>query len=119
MIHSPQTTRVHASSPRSLPKKGVGLAFALIILAGCGAGPSASSTTAAHSPGDLVAKPGGGFFYADVNNMGNGSQVHISRQAYGRLVEVFGLDSSGLRVHMASDFVMAPSQVSDGQDHMV
>jgi len=67
----------------------------------------------------LVAKPDGGFFYADANNMGNGSQVRITRQAYGRLVEVFGLDASGVRTHMASDFVIAPEQVSDGQNYLV
>ena len=80
MTHSPQASRIHASSPRSLTnlaltnwaltKWGAGLTLGL-ILAGCGAGPGSSSTTAAHSPGDLVAKPDGGFFYADANNMGN------------------------------------------------
>ena len=117
MTHSLQTARTHTSYALPLTQWGVGLAA--LVLAGCGSGPGSSSTTAAHSPGTLVAKPDGGFFYADANNMGNGSEVHISRQAYGRLVEVFGLDSSGIRVHMASDFVMAPTQVSDGQDYVV
>jgi hypothetical protein len=69
--------------------------------------------------GDLVAKPDGGFFYADANNMGNGSEVRITRQAYGRLVEVFGLDGAGARTHMASDFLIAPEQISDGQNYLV
>ncbi len=119
MNHSlSSTSRTTTTSPRATWGVQVGL-IATMFLTACGSGPAGSTTAASHSPGELVLKPGGGFFYADANNMGNGSELRIARQAYGRLVEVFGLDATGLRVHVASDFVIAPELVSDGQDYVV
>jgi hypothetical protein len=62
---------------------------------------------------------GGGFFISDPNLGGNGPELRLSRVAHGRLVEVFGLDPTGTRVPMASEFMIGPFLVSDGQDYVL
>ncbi len=89
----------------------------LTLLAACGTGPDRASRQASHTPGTVVELPGGGFFISDPNLSGNGSELHLSRVAHGRLVEVFGLDTTGTRVPMAGEFMIGPFLLSDGQNY--
>lgn len=89
----------------------------LVFIAACGTGPSSGSQQASHSPGTVVEMPGGGFFISDPNMAGNGSELHLTRVAHGRLVEIFGLDATGTRVPMAGEFMIGPFLVSDGQNY--
>ncbi len=91
-------------------------AWVMVFLGACGSGPSSSTRQASHPPGTVVELPGGRFFISDANSAGNASELRLARTAHGRLVEVFGLDGAGLRVPMASDFLIGPLLVSDGQD---
>ena len=85
----------------------------------CSGGGGGTAKQPNNSPGEVVDKPGGGFFFADFNQNGNGQEIRILRQASGRLVEVFGLDFAGERVPMASDWVIDPNLDSDGQNYVL
>ncbi len=97
---------------------GAGLLL-LGVLSACGGGGAQSADkTASTPPGTPTQKPDGSWFFADPNAAGNEQEPRILRQAYGRLVEVFGLDAFGARVHMFSDFVIDANLVSDGQNYL-
>jgi hypothetical protein len=89
----------------------------LALVASCGTGADRSTQVASHSPGTVVELPGGSFFISDPNLAGNGPELRLTRVAHGRLVEVFGLDASGVRVPMASEFMIGPFLESDGQNY--
>lgn len=97
------------------------LTCATLVAAGltaCGGG-GGSDKNPSNPTGKVVDKPGGGFFFADPNQAGNAQEPRITRQMFGRLVEVFGLDDVGNRVPMASTYVIQHSLVPDGQTYLL
>ncbi len=107
-------------TPTRSPRRGLLLCCGLVTLwgaASCGGG-GGGDQSASNEAGTVVDKPGGGWFFATPNKGGYAQEPRIRRQMYGRLVEISGLDSQGLRVPMFSDFVIAPDLVSDGVDYL-
>lgn len=95
----------------------LGCAGALLALGACGGGGAGGSKQSNGKPGAIGEKPDGSFFIVDPNQNGNAQEPRLVRQAFGRLVEVFGFDAGGLRVPMASKFVVDQTMVSDGQNY--
>jgi len=93
-----------------------GCALLSLAVGACGGG-GGGSKRANGIPGQVGDKPGGGFYIVDGNQAGNAQEPRLVRQASGRLVEVYGFDSVGLRVPMASKFVVDESILGDGQDY--
>ena len=93
-----------------------GCAALALAIGACGGGGGASKKSNG-TPGKVEDKPGGGFYIVDANQAGNAQEPRLVRQAFGRLVEVFGFDSVGLRVPMASKFVVDESILGDGQNY--
>ncbi len=110
-------TRRHRPTGSAIVGSTLG-ALALLLAAGCN---SASSPESSQSqPGSIAQNPDSGrFFIVDPNSSGQLAEVRILRTAWGRLVDVYGLDSTGERVLMNEDFVIAPSLDSDGIDYLL
>jgi hypothetical protein len=89
----------------------------LAILAACGGSGASRSKDASTPPGTIGDKPDGSWFIADANQHGNAQEPRLVRLAYGRLVQVFGMDAFGARVPMATDFLVDPGLVGDGQTY--
>lgn len=80
-------------------------------------GTSQPNSVVAFPPGDPNASPSGAFV-ADGNNAGVGQRVRIASLRWGRLVDVFALDSNAAPVEMQRDFVITPDLESDFQDYL-
>lgn len=95
----------------------LGASALLFTLGACGSGGgSGGSKNAFGTPGEVGDKPGGGFYIVDGNQAGNAQEPRLVRQSFGRLVEVYGFNSMGMRVPMASKFVIDQDLIPDGQD---
>jgi len=95
---------------------------ALSLLAGCNSAtsPNTDDTESGFQPGEAHLDPDTGrFFIVDTNRSGNGPEVRILRTAWGRLVDVYGLDAQGKKVLMNEDFAIAPALDSDGVDYLL
>jgi hypothetical protein len=86
-------------------------------LSACGS--KGSAGTAEAVPFEPVAKPGGGFFFVDPQQGGNGARLRLLETGFGRLVNVHALDESGAvdPVPLFRDFVVQEHIRSDGQDY--
>ena len=89
---------------------GAGARFALLAavlsggtLVGCGGGSSAEVSTG----GPPVDNGGNSFFFQDPHAGGEATNFRMSGIAFGRLVELFGVENgSGRRIAMGSDFLI-------------
>ena len=91
-----------ASRTRSTRKATlVGGSVLLGLLASCG-----SSSPEGSSGGGGAVLSSGQFFFEDPNFGGTANSLSLESVSFGRLVDVFGLDSSGNQVLMASDYVI-------------
>jgi len=68
------------------------------------------------TPGGGQGVTGGSFYFVDTNSGGNATEMRVVSTRFGRLVQLFGLDSAGVRVPMGNDFVVPQTLVSDGVD---
>src|SRR5262245_57666308 len=60
------------------------------------AGTTLSQTSSSSStPGDEIAKPGGGTFFLDPNRSGSATVLHLAEMFWGRLVDIHDTDASG------------------------
>ena len=99
----------------ALPALGLG---ALTLIAGCNS--ASSPDQSSNEPGTMAQDPSTGrFFIVDQNASGLSAEVRILRVAWGRLVDVYGLDAVGKRVLMNEDFAIAPSLDTDGIDFLL
>lgn len=107
-------SRERSRTPRSHRGFGGLTAAALLLvtpaamLAGCSGG-----DTAEVSPGGGVIDNGSTFFFGDPNFGGQAQSVRLTNVAYGRLVQLFGLDFDGRAVAMGEDFVIGQSLVTN------
>lgn len=86
------------------------------LLTGCNSSSSPDQGTS--QAGTIGTNPGTNrFFIVDENKAGFGSELRVSRLAWGRLVDVFGLDSTNTPVLMNENFVISPSLQSNGVDY--
>jgi len=106
----------HSSLPRFVTPL-----VALALAAGLGAcGSSKASDQTTSTPGSVVQDPDTGrYFIVDESSAGEASEVRILRSAWGRLVDVFGLDSGGARVLMNEDFAIDPALATDNIDYLI
>ena len=111
----PMTTHQPNNSPRTsrAPRFLAGLILGLGATA-CGGGSSAEST-----PGGGQGITDGTFYFTDTNSGGSATEVRLVSTRFGRLVQLFGLDESGLRVPMGDDFVIPQSLASDEVDYEI
>ncbi|MCP3917080.1 MAG: Ig-like domain-containing protein [bacterium] len=91
----------------------------LLLLTACGGGGGSSSGSSPSDQGALLEIPGHGTVFVDANNGGDEQDLRITRVAWGRLVEVLGRDANGAKVPMHSNFVIAGSLASDGQNYLL
>jgi hypothetical protein len=88
------------------------------LLAGCNSTVSPDHGT--NNPGDIIQDPDTGrFFIVETSSGGAGSELRIVRHAWGRLLDVYGLDFEGARVLMNEDFLIDPSLQTDGVDYVL
>lgn len=80
----------------------------------CGSGESPSST-----PGGGPGITGGSFYFTDANSGGAATEIRLESVRFGRLVQLFGLDQTGVRVPMGNDFVVGQTLVSDEVDYLL
>lgn len=121
--------RHHASAPfPSLRWNASTCALILCALpigacSGGGSDPASTALPQVHSgpvvPGEELPRPGGGTFFVDPNQSGNGAQLHLAEMFWGRLVDVHDADASGeVRAEPRfRDFVINESIVSDGVNY--
>jgi hypothetical protein len=104
-------------SERSSSVLGVVLGSALFA-AGCGSGGGGGSSTVG-TPGQELAKPGGGTYFVDPNRGGSSSRVHLAEAFWARLVDVHDVDA--LRrvnpVPRFRDFAINENVQSDGSGY--
>jgi len=82
------------------------------VLAGCNS--AASPDRGTNNPGAVIQDPDTGrYLIVDASTGGAGSEVRVARHAWGRLLDVFGMDNTGARVLMNEDFLIDPSLVTD------
>ena len=82
---------------------------ALVSLTSCGGGTSASSNSSA--AGTILEHPAGSptrsrRFVVDPNHGGRSAELHMTRLAWGRLVDVYDLDEQGRRRLQHEDYVI-------------
>ncbi len=88
------------------------------LLSGCNS--TVSPDYGTNDPGSVVQDPDTGrYFIVDASAGGAGNEVRIARLAWGRLLDVYGLDSSGARVLMNMDYLVGPDLVSDNVNFIV
>ncbi|MDE0916112.1 MAG: hypothetical protein OSB57_13130, partial [Planctomycetota bacterium] len=106
------TTQPSEKSGLSLKRLLLGTCAAATILAGCNSTVSPDSGT--NEAGDIVQDPDTGrYVIVDKSFGGAGSELRIARHAWGRLVDVYGIDNDGSRVLMNENFLIDPSLLSD------
>lgn len=68
------------------------------------------------APGKELPKPGGGTFFVDPHQSGNGAVLHVAETFWGRLVDVYDVDDSGVPAAAPRfrDFVVNDQVASDG-----
>jgi len=62
-------------------------------------------------------KDTGRYYIVDDNDQGLAPEPLMNRISWGRLADIYGLDSQNERVLMQEDFVISPDLVSDGADY--
>ncbi|NOT32084.1 MAG: hypothetical protein HOP15_16680 [Planctomycetes bacterium] len=84
-------------------------------------GGSAGSSGQSGITGKEETKPGGGFFFVDVNGSGGSSNVRLAEVRWGRLVDVHEVDGSGKRIedHVFRDMVIEPFVVTDNTSYVL
>ncbi len=85
-----------------------------MALLGC----AGSSTPPVVGGGETI-DTGSSFFFTEPHSSGAATDFHLVGLQYGRLVQLFGQDGSGLRVSMGSDFVISQSLQSNGIDFLL
>lgn len=103
------------SSPRVL---GCALVSSLLVAA-CGGSSGGSGQSG--TPGEEVAKPGGGLFIVDPNQSGGAANLQLAQATWGRLVDIHEIDASGDLVNdpVYTDFVIEPNLVIDGSSYVL
>ena len=110
---------------RRIPGRPIGawgrtLAPLLVLLAGAVGGCNGAKTPdgGRNQVGSIqFNKETGRYFIVDDNDQGLAPEPRLSRIAWGRLADVYGLDGLNERVLMQEDFVISPDLVSDGTDY--
>ncbi len=88
------------------------------LLAGCNN--TVSPDRGTNNPGDIVQDPDTGrYLIVDGSAGGAGSELRIARHAWGRLLDVYGIDSTGARVLMNEDFLIDPSLTTDNFNYVL
>ncbi|MDG1984234.1 MAG: hypothetical protein P8M11_06695 [Planctomycetota bacterium] len=102
--------RSRLATPLHLPQ--VAAAIGVLAIAGCNSSSSPDEQTT--PAGTLETKPGGDFFFVDNNFNGAAQDLRISRQYYGRLVNIVAFSDAALeeRVTVFRDFVINPKSES-------
>ncbi|MEM7310336.1 MAG: hypothetical protein AAF682_26910 [Planctomycetota bacterium] len=79
------------------------------------------SAPLALAPGDLEAKPGGGFYLVDPNLGGGAAEVGVTRLFWGRLVDVHDVDTAGNinPIPIFRDFVINENVLGDGVNYLL
>ena len=97
---------------------GCALASSLLVVA-CGGSSGGSGQSG--TPGEEVAKPGGGFFIVDPNQSGGAASLKIAQVSWGRLVDIHEIDASGDLVNdpVYTDFVIEPNLIIDGSSYVL
>jgi len=110
---SQRAPRFHRSL-RSL--RGASLALLALAPGGCN---KTSTPDGPRSPvGSIQLDPATGrWFIVDDNDQGLAPEPRLSRTAWGRLVDVYGLGEGNARALMQEDFVVGPDLVPDGVDY--
>lgn len=106
----------HRSWPRA---SAVALFLSVGLVGACGG--SAGSSGQSGVPGREEIKPGGGFFFVDVNGSGGSSNVRLAEVRWGRLVDVHEVDGAGKRIedHVFRDMVIEPFVVTDNTSYVL
>ena len=134
-MHQPSAS-IHAVRPRRDPGPGPRRSAArsirgpgpssalrgipLVLLAGAaGACNGARTPDGGRNPVGSIQfnKETGRYFIVDDNDQGLAPEPRLSRIAWGRLVDVYGLGGLNERVLMQEDLVIGPDLVSDGTDY--
>jgi hypothetical protein len=112
---SAQADRSKRSAPAALV-----LSFLLPTLIGsCGG--SSGGNGQSGIPGEEGPKPGGGTFFVDENQSGGASNLHLDEVRWGRLVDIYEIDSFGSRVELPvfTDFVVEPSILTQAASYVL
>jgi len=87
-------------------------------LAACGGSPQ-PDTPVVQGEGQLLEKPGGGYFLVDTHHGGRGTTLRLVESLLGRLVDVHDVDALGVRsaLPVLRDLPVRPELGSDGLDY--
>jgi hypothetical protein len=109
------------NSPMGALMNWTGLAAAALLL-GAGCNSASSPTVGTNTPGTVVQDPDTGqYFIVDPSKGGLAAEIRVTRVGWGRLVDVFGLNTGdgNKRVLMAENFAMTPNLLTDGVDFLL
>ncbi|MEZ6020628.1 MAG: hypothetical protein R3F17_11145 [Planctomycetota bacterium] len=94
------------------------LGFSAVSCSGGGTGGAQGG--ASNPEGTYASTPDGeSYFFTDANEQGRSNALRLENMYWGRLVDVFGLDSSGERVLRHTDMVIGKSVQSDGTNYLL
>ncbi|MFT5057352.1 MAG: hypothetical protein ACI89E_000116 [Planctomycetota bacterium] len=95
-----------------------GLAAALVVGGvSCGGGTGGAQGSSSNSPGTYGSTADGANYFTDANESGRASELIIQNMFWGRLVDVYGLNTIGERILLHSDMVIGKGVQADGFDY--
>ncbi|MEZ5974068.1 MAG: Ig-like domain-containing protein [Planctomycetota bacterium] len=109
-----------SGSAWGLASLGLGLALGFSAVSCSGGGTGGAQGGASNPEGTYASTPDGeSYFFTDANEQGRSNALRLENMYWGRLVDVFGLDSSGERVLRHTDMVIGKSVQSDGTNYLL